>query len=87
VQLPIEVRSCRPSGGGWLVGAQATDLSTTARDAVIEYCHVVHPFRRLRSGRGATPLMLPTGAWPEQLPAPKPATRVAREAPALARIA
>jgi cellulose synthase (UDP-forming) len=77
VQLPIEVRSCRPSGSVWFVGARMTEPSPGARDAVIEYCHVVYPFRRLRGRPSVDLLTVPADAWRDLFPAPHASMRVA----------
>jgi cellulose synthase (UDP-forming) len=68
VHLDVAVQTCRPHGASWRIGASIVDCSEHDRQRVIEYCHVVWPYLRLR------------GAHPEPLLEPEP---VAGEAGAL----
>jgi hypothetical protein len=54
-----------------------TEPSPGARDAVIEYCHVVYPFRRLRGRPSVDLLTVPADAWRDLFPAPHASMRVA----------
>jgi cellulose synthase (UDP-forming) len=53
----VEVRSCRESGGRYLVGATIVEIDADARLALMEWCYVVCSHESLRGRRpGAAPL-------------------------------
>jgi cellulose synthase (UDP-forming) len=71
VRLQVEVRSCRPYGRDWRIGAAIVACEESDRRMVIAYCNVVWPYRRLRGeaepmlvGRRASdaPAAVPRGA-------------------------
>lgn len=47
VRLDVTVQTCRPHGELWRIGASTTSCSEQDRQRVIEYCHVIWPYRRL----------------------------------------
>ncbi len=53
VRLDVAVQTCRPRGDLWRVGASIAGCSEQDRRRVIEYCHVVWPYQRLRGFRPA----------------------------------
>lgn len=52
IRIDTEVRSCRPTGDAWRIGATIATVSEEHRRWLIEYCHVLWPYLRLR---GASP--------------------------------
>jgi cellulose synthase (UDP-forming) len=59
VRLDVAVQTCRPHGDLWRIGASIAGCSELDRQRVIEYCHVVWPYQRLRGSRPA--LLAPAG--------------------------
>ncbi len=55
VRLDVAVQTCQPHGELWRVGATIASCSEQDRQRVIEYCHVIWPYQRLRGFR-PTPL-------------------------------
>jgi cellulose synthase (UDP-forming) len=60
LSVQAQVRSCQRTQDGWRVGATITAADRQARRSILEYCHVVWPYRRLL---GQSPA-LPTAAAP-----------------------
>lgn len=56
VAAKIEVRSCRESEAGFLVGATILEIDPEARLRLMEWCYVVCSHERLRGHRPSTPL-------------------------------
>ncbi|HEY1688983.1 MAG TPA: glycosyltransferase family 2 protein [Solirubrobacteraceae bacterium] len=54
ISIEVEVRSCRGDGEIWRIGAVIADVSEQHRRWLIEYCHVIWPYLRLR-GRPPQP--------------------------------
>lgn len=72
ISVQAIVRSCRQSASGWRLGAEITDAGPQDRRRIVEYCHVVWPYQRLRAEAPrplATPATLPAAA-PAALAAP-----------------
>ena len=65
VEVRVEVDSCRPREGRWLVGAHLVGCSDQARRDIVEYCYVVSQRDRLR---GPQPIALPQPVEMELLP-------------------
>ena len=62
VHLDVAVQTCRPHGRSWRIGASIESCSEQDRRRVVEYCHVVWPYQRLRGSRPEPLLELePTG--------------------------
>jgi len=53
VAAQVEVRSCRPSEGEYVVGTTIVDIDPEARLALMEWCYVVCSHERLRGHRPA----------------------------------
>jgi cellulose synthase (UDP-forming) len=51
ISFEARVRSCLQTDAGFRIGAEITGAEQEARRRIVEYCHVVWPYRRLR-GRG-----------------------------------
>jgi len=51
VQVVTEVRSCRPSADGHLLGTRIVELEPTARVALMEWCYVVCSHQEVRGTR------------------------------------
>jgi PilZ domain len=51
VRLDVAVQTCRPHGQSWRIGASIASCSEQDRQRIIEYCHVVWPYQRLRGFR------------------------------------
>jgi cellulose synthase (UDP-forming) len=66
--LQVQVRSCRLHGQDWRIGAAIVDCEESDRRAVIAYCNVVWPYRRLRGE--AEPMPASSGRSEEQVIAP-----------------
>lgn len=49
VQLGVQVRSCSKRDGQWRVGTEIVACDHHARRRIVEYCHIVWPYERLRS--------------------------------------
>lgn len=56
VAAKVEVRTCRETGGKFLVGATILEIDPDARLRLMEWCYVVCSHERLRGHRPATPL-------------------------------
>jgi cellulose synthase (UDP-forming) len=56
VAAKVEVRTCRESGGRFLLGATIVEIDPEARLQLMEWCYVVCSHERLRGHRPATPL-------------------------------
>jgi cellulose synthase (UDP-forming) len=68
ISVKAIVRSCRQSASGWRLGAEITDASPQDRRSIVEYCHVVWPYQRLRA-EAPRPLSTPAaGSAPATLP-------------------
>jgi hypothetical protein len=73
VHVVTEVRSCRPSGEGFVLGARIVKLEPAARVALMEWCYVVCSHQEVRGTRPAEraivePATLP--AAPRLVPQP-----------------
>lgn len=84
ISVQASVRSCRQTAAGWRVGAEITAASPQDRQRIVEYCHVIWPYRRLRTDAPSRPV---------EMPAALPAAAAARftvaalpAAPALAAV-
>jgi len=51
VRLDVTVQTCRAHGESWRIGASIANSSEQDRQRIIEYCHVVWPYQRLRGFR------------------------------------
>lgn len=51
----IDVRSCRRDGQAWRIGAEIAEASDEGRRWLVEYCHVIWPYIRLRGDLPTTP--------------------------------
>jgi cellulose synthase (UDP-forming) len=51
VELDVQVRSCRQHEEHWRVGTEIVNCDPSARRRIVEYCHIVWPYERLRSRR------------------------------------
>jgi cellulose synthase (UDP-forming) len=51
VSLTVAVRSCRRHDERWRVGVEIVECDAQARRRIVEYCHIVWPYERLRSRR------------------------------------
>jgi cellulose synthase (UDP-forming) len=88
VHVLTEVRSCRPSGDGYMLGARIVELEPGARVALMEWCYVVCSHQEVRGTRpgersAAEPAALPVA--PRRL-VPQPAASI-EPAPADAALA
>ncbi len=54
VAAQVEVRSCRPAGEEYVIGATIVDIDPEARLALMEWCYVVCSHERLRGHRPAS---------------------------------
>lgn len=66
VPIEIQVRSCSAAGEMWRLGAAIVSCDESARQRLVEYCHVIWPYMRLN------------GQLPEEAAAPVSAPRRAR---------
>jgi hypothetical protein len=64
ISFEAQVRSCRQTSSGWRIGAAITRADEDARRRIVEYCHVVWPYLRLRGTFDQPPLAAPTTAPP-----------------------
>lgn len=55
IEIEAQVRSCMPTTEGWRIGAAITACGQSERRRIVEYCHVVWPYRRLRGEAAALP--------------------------------
>ncbi len=83
VRVVAEVRSCRPSRDGYVLGTRIAELEPEARVALMEWCYVVCSHQEVRgtrpgARRDAEPAALPS--VPLQL-VPQPAARIEESAP------
>jgi cellulose synthase (UDP-forming) len=62
ISVEAKVRSCRQTAAGWRIGAEITDTEQDARRRIVEYCHVVWPYRRLRGRGPSLPAVAPAPA-------------------------
>jgi len=87
VHVMTEVRSCRPSAEGFVLGTRIVELEPQARLALMEWCYVVCSHQEVRGTRpGARPLAEPaqplaTPASPRLVPQP---AAILEPAPAVA---
>jgi cellulose synthase (UDP-forming) len=74
VHVVTEVRSCRPSTDGFLLGARIVELEPEARVALMEWCYVVCSHQEVRgtrpAERAAPAAELPKPAQPRLVPQP-----------------
>jgi hypothetical protein len=56
ISLLAKVRSCRQTTEGFRIGTEMAVADETTRRRIIEYCHVVWPYRRLH---GSAPSLVP----------------------------
>lgn len=56
ITIAAKVRSCRRTAGAWRIGATIVDCGASERRAIVEYSHVIWPYKRLR---GEAPAALP----------------------------
>jgi cellulose synthase (UDP-forming) len=56
VAAKVEVRTCRESGGRFLIGATIEEIDPDARLRLMEWCYVVCTHERLRGRRPAAPI-------------------------------
>jgi cellulose synthase (UDP-forming) len=54
VRLDVAVQTCRTHGEVWRIGASIANCSAQDRQRVVEYCHVIWPYQRLRGFRPAS---------------------------------
>ena len=54
VRLDVAVQTCRTHGEVWRIGASIASCSAQDRQRVVEYCHVIWPYQRLRGFRPAS---------------------------------
>lgn len=50
VTMEVEMRSCVQAGERWRIGATIMSCSADDRRCLLEYCHVIWPYMRLRGG-------------------------------------
>jgi cellulose synthase/poly-beta-1,6-N-acetylglucosamine synthase-like glycosyltransferase len=62
ISFEAQVRSCRQTSSGWRIGAAITHADEDVRRRIVEYCHVVWPYLRLRGIVDQIPLAAPTTA-------------------------
>lgn len=62
ISIEARVRSCRRTSAGWRVGAAITAADQATRRRIVEYCHVVWPYLRLRGRVEPLPLAAPAPA-------------------------
>jgi hypothetical protein len=77
MRIHTEVRSCRQTRDGWRIGAEIRVCEEHDRRRIIEYCHVIWPYERLRGG--IPPALQPATDGAEVAP-PSAATRTAGSA-------
>jgi hypothetical protein len=58
VRLDVVVQTCQAHGESWRIGASIANCSARDRRRVVEYCHVIWPYQRLRGFRPEPPLEL-----------------------------
>lgn len=58
VRLDVVVQTCQAHGKSWRIGASIASCSAQDRRRVVEYCHVIWPYQRLRGFRPAPLLEL-----------------------------
>ena len=67
VRLDVVVQTCRAHGDeAWRIGASIANCSAQDRQRVVEYCHVIWPYQRLRGFRPA-PVLEPAVGEAETL--------------------
>lgn len=82
VHVGAEVRSCRPSEDGYVLGTRIVELEPQARMALMEWCYVVCSHQEVRGMRPGTRREAAPVAVPAGLPAaslqlvPQPAARI-----------
>jgi cellulose synthase (UDP-forming) len=64
VHVVTEVRSCRPSGEGFVLGARIVKLEPAARVALMEWCYVVCSHQEVRGTRPAERAIVEPAALP-----------------------
>jgi cellulose synthase (UDP-forming) len=62
ISVQAQVRSCYRTQDGWRVGATITAADQQARRRIVEYCHVVWPYRRLHGQAISRPTAAPAPA-------------------------
>lgn len=62
ISMQARVLSCRRTQSGWRVGTTITVADRQARRSILEYCHVVWPYRRLRDQPPSLPAAVPASA-------------------------
>jgi len=78
VHAIVEVRSCRPSADGFVLGTRIAELAPAARVALMEWCYVVCSHQEVRGTRpGARPALepVPPAPAPRRL-VPQPAASI-----------
>jgi cellulose synthase (UDP-forming) len=71
VRVMAEVRSCRASGDGYVLGTRIVGLEPAARIALMEWCYVVCSHQEVRGTRpGAQPAELAPARRPQLVPQP-----------------
>jgi cellulose synthase (UDP-forming) len=75
ISLLAKVRSCRQTADGFRIGTEITVADEATRRRIVEYCHVVWPYRRLRGSAPSLPIApapLPVAVPRTIVPAPRP---------------
>ncbi|HXE45429.1 MAG TPA: glycosyltransferase [Conexibacter sp.] len=75
VHAIVEVRSCRPSEDGFVLGTRIAELEPAARVALMEWCYVVCSHQEVRGTRPGTRPVAPD----QPLPLPAVSRRVVRQ--------
>ncbi|MHB1539004.1 MAG: glycosyltransferase family 2 protein, partial [Solirubrobacteraceae bacterium] len=57
IEIDVEVRSCERTSEAWRIGAAIAAVSDEHRRWLVEYCHVIWPYVRLRGGCGEPPAL------------------------------
>jgi len=80
VRVVAEVRSCRPSGDGYVLGTRIVELEPQARVALMEWCYVVCSHQEVR---GTRPGARTPDAPPQPVAVPRPPRLVPQPAASL----
>ncbi len=62
ISVQAQVRSCHRTQDGWRVGATIASADRHAKRSIVEYCHVVWPYRRLLGQAPSLPRTAPAPA-------------------------
>lgn len=61
IEVVAAVRSCLQSGGRWRIGSEIVDCPEDDHKRIVEYCHVVWPYIRLRGDAPEPQVLEPAG--------------------------